>query len=158
MPRTLSTAARASLFAQQTGEVFVQLLTLEHPDLVEPIRVCSDSIDTVSGGLTYQRFPFTITMPPEDEDAPPIVRLKIANADRTIVRSVRELSQNAMMVTLSVVMASSPDTIEAGPLEFKLRNVTFDAEFVEGELHFEDPLNEPFPADTFNPNTFPGLF
>jgi hypothetical protein len=158
MPRTISASARTALFAQQTGEIFVLLLELDHAELVEPIRVCSDSIDTEHGGRTYQRFPFEIGMPPEDEDAPPIVRLKIANADRAIVAAVRQLAGNAMTVTLTVVLASSPDTIEAGPLEFTLRNVTYDAEFVEGELQFEDVLNEPFPADTFNPNTFPGLF
>lgn len=62
------------------------------------------------------------------------------------------------MVTLSLVMASTPDTIEAGPFTFNLREVEYDAEFVSGNLLFEDILNEPFPADSFTPARFPGLF
>ena len=34
----------------------------------------------------------------------------------------------------------------------------FDAATVEGTLLFEDVLNESFPADSFTPARFPGLF
>lgn len=63
-----------------------------------------------------------------------------------------------MTVDLSVVLASSPSTIEAGPYRFTLRDVMYDAAIVEGTMRFEDVLNEPYPADSFTPARFPGLF
>lgn len=158
MPRTLSSTARRALFAQETGEVFLLLLTISHPSLAQPIRVVNNSEDVTSGGWVYQRFPFELALPPETEDAPPTVQLRIANADRQIVQAVRSLSGAAMTVDLSVVLASSPDTVEAGPYRFTLRDVSYNAAIVEGTLRFEDVLNEPFPADSFTPARFPGMF
>jgi hypothetical protein len=158
MPRTLSSTARRAIFAQETGEVFLLLLTIAHPQLAEPIRVVNNNEDVVSGGVTFQRFPFELALPPETEEAPPTVSLRIANADRQIVQAVRALAGDAMTVDVSVVLASSPDTIEAGPYRFTLRDVSYDAAIVEGTLRFEDVLNEPYPADSFTPARFPGLF
>ncbi|QQS08663.1 MAG: DUF1833 family protein [Phycisphaerales bacterium] len=150
--------ARRAIYAQETGEVFLFLLTLSHPQLLQPIRVVNNNEDVTSDGFVYQRFPFDVHMPPENEDAPPKVNLRVAGADRTLVQAVRSLSGEAMTAELSVVLASSPDTIEAGPLEFKLRDVTYEAAIVEGSLQFEDFLSEPYPADKLTPDKFPGLF
>jgi len=158
MPRTLSSTARRAIFSQETGEVFLLLLKITHPDLAEPIRVVNNSEDVTSNGYLYQRFPFEVALPAENEDAPPTVQLRIANADRQIVEAVRSLSGEAMTVELAVILASSPDTIEAGPYQFTLRDVSYDASIVEGTLMFEDVLREPFPAETFTPARFPGLF
>jgi hypothetical protein len=158
VPRTLTIAARRAIYAPETGEVFLVLLTITHPSLPAPIRVVANSEDIVSEGLTYQRFPFEVTLPPESEDSPPSVKLRIANADREIVRAVRSVSGEAMKAELRVVLASSPDVIEAGPYEFTIRQPTFDASFVEATLRFEEILSEPYPADAFTPSRFPGLF
>ena len=63
MPRTLSNTARRALYAQETGEVFLLLLVISHPSLPAPIRVVNNSEDVVSGGFTYQRFPFELALP-----------------------------------------------------------------------------------------------
>jgi hypothetical protein len=63
-----------------------------------------------------------------------------------------------MSVDVSVVLASSPSAIEAGPARFTLRDVTYSDSTVEGNLLFEDFLNEPFPADQYAPGTTPGIF
>lgn len=158
MPRDVSAAARAALYAGQTGEVFVVLLDVEHPSFVAALRVCSDNRPTVSGGNTYEPFPFDITLPDENEEAPPRVTLRIDNVDRRVVSEIRRIVGAPARVIVRVVLASSPDTVEAGPFEFTLRDVSYDAQAVEGTLMFEDILNEPFPSDTFTPSRFPSLF
>ncbi len=70
MARTLSANARRAVYAAQTGEVFVVLLVLDHPDLAVPLRFCSDAVNVISGGSTYIPFPFDITIP-DESDAPP---------------------------------------------------------------------------------------
>lgn len=158
MPRSLSSVARAAVFAQQTGEVFVLLLELEHPQFSEIVRVSSDNLPTISGGYTFSPFPFEITLPDESEEAPPRVTLKIDNVDRRITQEIRRVYGDPVTVRLRVVLASSPDTIEAGPFEFSLREIEYDSRSISGVLMFEDLLNESFPADSFTPARFPGLF
>jgi len=158
VPRSLSAATRRAIYAQQTGEALLTLLTLNHPSLPAPIRVVNDGRDLVSRGATFQRCPFEIDMPEETDGVPAPVKFRIANAHREIVLAVRKLSGPAMTATMEVVPASAPDQVEMGPIEFTLRGASYTAEFVEADLVFEDILNEPYPADTFTPSTTPGLF
>lgn len=155
--RTLSSAALAAVFGAQTGEAFLALLTLDHAQLAAPIRVTSDSVATVSNGETYAPFPFTVALPQERDDQLAGARLVVDNIDRSIVIALRSIS-SAPSVTLDIVLASSPDTVEAGPFNYTLKDAKYDALTVEGELAFEDILNEAFPGGSFVPQTHPGLF
>lgn len=158
MPRTLSSIAKEAIFASQTGEVFVLLLELEHASFADVIRVCSDNQIVTSRGYDYAPFPFSITLPDEDDDSPPQVKLRVDGVDRTIIYEVRRVTGDPITVRIYVVLASSPDTIEVGPLEFTLRDVEYDAISIEGTLLYEDLLNQSYPKDTFTPSKFPGLF
>jgi len=146
------------MFAQQTGEVPLTLLTLSHPSLPAPIRVVNDGRDLISRGNTFQRCPFEIDLPSESEGPPGPAKFRIQNSDRQIVQAVRDLSGPALTATIEVVLASSPDQVEMGPVEFTMRAAPYNADVVEADLAFEDILNEPFPADTYTPSTAPGLF
>lgn len=131
---------------------------LSHPQLPLPIRVCNAGETVESGGHGYPHFPFEVSLPPEDDESPPSVELRICNVDREIVKAVRSLPSGPMQVELSLVLLSDPDQVEAGPFRFSLRDVRYDAGVVSGQLMFEDVLNEPFPADSFTPSRVPGLF
>jgi Domain of unknown function (DUF1833) len=153
-----SQALIAAVFKQETDEAFIPLLTIAHPDLEEgPIHVCLNSVDIISRGDTYIAYPFEIDLPNQDPEQPSRVTLTIDNVDRNIVAALREL-EGAPTVTLEVVLASDPDIVEAGPHGFTLRNANYDILQIDGELAFEDILNEPFPAESFTPATHPGLF
>ena len=155
--RTLSSAAQAAVFAAQTGEAFLVLLELDHADLATPIRVTSDAVATVSNGDTYTPFPFFISLPGERDDQLSGTQLTIDAVDRSVIIALRSIS-SAPTVTMQIVLASSPDTIEAGPFVYTLKAATYNASTVEGELAFEDILNEGFPGASFVPTTQPGLF
>lgn len=156
MARSLSSAARQALFAQQTGEAIIILLTLSEASLPAPIRVCTAGEDIVSNGETYQAFPFEITMPDDTDEAPPTVRLTIDAVDRRIIEAVRA-AEGAIAVQMQIVFSSNLDQVEVMPGEFKLTEVEYSALSVEGTLSFEDILSEPYPADTFTPAKFPGM-
>jgi hypothetical protein len=158
LARNLSPAARRAIFASQTGEAVILLLTLDHASFADPIRVCSAGEDITSGGLLYQWFPFELTLPPEDDEKAATVKLRIGNADRRVVEAARSVTGAPISVSFSLILDSSPDVVEAGPFEFSLRDVTYDAVAVEGTLRYEDVLSEPYPAGTMNPSDFPGLF
>ncbi len=157
MSRALSLAARQAVNAQETGEVFLLLLTLDHDELAAPIRVVNNTVDIVSRGNTYIAYPFQLELPAEDADQISSVRLSIDNVDRTIVQSLRAIS-SPVAVTIEVVLASSPDTVEAGPFAMSLVQAEYDALVIQGELAFEDVLTEPFPGHAYVPADYPGLF
>lgn len=157
MARPLSPAAMRSIMAQYSDEVWAILLTIEHPNLAEPIRVTSNSENIVSNGETYIAFPFGAALPSERDDQMARVQLIIDNVDRRVVEAVRTIT-SAPTVTMSVVLASDPDTIEAGPWEMTMRDIRYDALTVQGELSFENILNAPCPEGIFSPADFPGLY
>lgn len=157
MSRALSTTAKAGIYAQQTDQVYIVLLTIDQEDLDEPIRLANNYANVTSNGETYVGFPFTITLPNDSDENVPHAQLTIDNVDRAIVNAVRTMTTGAV-VTVSVVLASSPNTVEVGPFVMTLRNVSWNATTVSGTLQSEDLINEPFPGEFMTPNTFPGLF
>lgn len=157
MSRNVSATARAAINAQSTGEAFLLLLTIDHDSLAAPIRVSSDGVDTVSRGDTYVHFPFEIVLPDDRDDQVVRVSLRIDNVDRQVVTALRTIT-GGPTVGLEVVLGSDPDTVEAGPFSFTMRNAVYDVASVTAELVYEDILNEPIPGDAFTPGNFPGLF
>jgi hypothetical protein len=157
MPRALSIAARQAIFGPQTSEVFLPLITIAHAALSPSLHFVSNTQDVTSRGNLYRGWPFQITLPGEFEDQQPVVQIQIDNVDRLIMEGVRALT-SAPTITLEVILASSPDTVEAGPFVFTLKAADYTALYITGTLAFEDVLNEPWPRFLFTPTVAPGLF
>jgi hypothetical protein len=155
--RNVSDPFRQAVFAQETGEAILVLMEIDHPDLAEPIRVTHNDIDVVSNGSTYIAFPFQIELPTDSDNKAPTARLTIDNVDRRITETVRQI-QSPPTVDMRVVRGSDPDTIETEFPQFQLRNITYDAQTISGELNVEQFAAEPYPAGRFTPAEFPGLF
>lgn len=156
MSRTLSSVAKQAMFGQETAEVFLLLLTIAGTGITT-LHFVNNYENVTSNGQVYTAFPFEIALPEDTEERPPRMRIKIDNVDRQIVQAVRSLT-SPPTITLSVVLASQPNTVEASFPGFTLRNVRYDALVVEGELLAEDVLSEPYPAGSFTPTVFQGLF
>jgi hypothetical protein len=156
MARTLSSLALEAAHAQQTGEVWLVLLTMTHASLTAPIRVVNNNEDITSRGNVFQAFPFDIELPGEDPDSPSRARLRIDNVDRTVVNSIRSID-TPPQVMLEVILASQPGTVEVAFSGLTLREVDYDASSVSGDLVFESIFSEPISA-TMTPSRFPGLF
>jgi hypothetical protein len=157
MSRSLSTTAKQAIFAQETGEVFLMLLTINHSDLGSPIYVVNNTEDVVSNGNTFLGYPFYFELPGEDAESLSQVNLTITNVDKLLVAGVCSIA-TPLDVKLQVVLASDPNVIEAGDFDMKMRDVNYDAFTLTGRCNFNDLLNEPYPAGTYTPADYPGLF
>ena len=157
MSRPLSERARRAINAQETEEVFLLLLTIDHSSLAEPLRFVNNTTDIVSRGHKFYHYPFNMDLPLDSDEELPRVSIDIDNVDREIVLTLRQL-EGRPTVTCEVVLASQPSVVEAGPFEFELVDAPWNHVKVTGNLSFEPILDEPFPADSFTPNLFPGLF
>ena len=157
MSRNITPAARAALHAPETDDVFLVLLTLDHADMSAPIRVCNNTTDITSRGDIYIAYPFQLTLPDDEDNRPPRARLTIDNIDRQIVQAVRDLTSSPT-VTIDIIRAAEPDVVEAQFQDFRFTNISYDSHMVEGDLTVEDFTAEPYPAASFSPSLFPGLF
>ncbi len=157
MPRTISLPALQGMLAQETDEVYLIIMEVDHADLPSPLRFVNNSEDVTSGGDVYMAFPFEARLPDDQEEKEPTAELRITNVSRELIDEIRSV-QSPFTMTLSVILASSPSTIEWGPLEFETRGVTYDADVITFRLAYSTFIREPFPYLVFDTINFPGMF
>lgn len=157
MPRTLSNTIKQTLMAQETGAVHLLLVTIDHDELAEPVRVVDNTQNITSLGKLFVGLPFDIDLPTDRDDEMPRVRVRIDNVERTLVESIESIA-TPPSITLEVVLASDPDTVEASFEGFTLRPVRYTALTIEGDAALEDILGEPWPAHSFSSADFLGMW
>jgi len=156
MPRELSADALASLNAQQTGEAWLVLITIDHSSMGSPIRVVNNNEDIVSRGDTFVAFPFELVLPGEDPDGVTKAGLRLDNVDRSVITAIRTLT-SPPTVKIEIIISSDMNTPEISFTGMLLRNVSYNAFTIQGDLEFEDLLSEPMTLQ-MTPSRFPGLF
>ena len=137
-----------SAFQAETGDVWLILLTIEHEDMLDDIRIVNNTQDIASRGLLFVRYAFGFDFPVDAEDKPPIARLRIDNVDRRLVEAVRSIS-TAPYITVELVRAADPDTVEQTLAGFRLRDISWDVSQITGRLVLDDLQTEPYPAGQF---------
>jgi hypothetical protein len=157
MPRVVSLTAMRSALAQNTGEVWVTLLKITHPDLPAPLYFCDNTEAVVHSGNSHAPAPFSCTLPSDESEREPTAALSIANVDRGLIDEVRSISSGPT-IEVKVVLASSPNTVEYGPVTLKAKSVTYDARSITFTLGFDAFEVEPLPWVRFTPEFFPGMF
>lgn len=153
---SLSAVGTAELSAQECGTAWLVLLTLSQPTMPQPIRVTSDAVPTVSNGLTYDPFPFAVSLPDDVEGRAPRASLLIDNTSQEIIAILRGLVTPATL-TIQIVRASSPDIIERQWSGIEWQNSTYDVAAITGTLGIDDIAAEEFPYVTFD-GRFRGLW
>lgn len=152
------TDLKRSAFAADTDDVWLVLLTITHPDITDPIRVVNNVVNVTSRGDEFIAYAFDLILPDSRDESPPRARLSIDNVSTDISAAIRSMTQTPPSVTIEVIRAAAPDTVERTFDFFKMRNIKWDAGKVSGDLTVEDFMSEPYPALVFSPAYFPGLF
>lgn len=165
--RVLSLNMRQALFSQETGEIVIFLLTITHPELEAPIYLSTDPTTrfsdvplvygTTSRGVQFFYAGIDITLPDEQDKAPPASKLTIANVTRELIPLARSVS-TPPSVKIEAVLASDVDGVEMIWPAMDMSNLTYDASFLQFDLTMDALVTEPYPSGTFSPAAFPGLF
>jgi len=154
----LSDDAIQALTAPETDKVFLFILRLLVDD-VEMFCAVNNNQPIVSNGITYNPVAFSITLPSQTtEGGYGAAKLSIDNTDRAIMQLASEAIGKRITAEVSVILASSPDVIERGPLRLILRNVTATKQNVSGELYDFYLYDRIIPEGRYTPKDFPGLF
>jgi len=167
MSRSVSTTLKNAVFAQETSEAFIILIKIEHVDLASDILVSSDSTEdlpiagvrgTISNSVEYIQLPFQLVLQEQTDNLLARAKLVIDNVNREIILAIRTANNTPPIVTISIVLASDPDTVEISIPNLRLNNIRANAFTVEGELQPQIIQGEQFPFNTFNQADFPGIF
>lgn len=171
---TLSPQAIKAMFGTESNEILIVLLTIKQNTAIGLLNdICLadnytqrlSALETaeevyygvISNSITYNFIPMEVTLPNDDDTAAPRCSITIRDVTRYIMPAMRQIS-GAPDVTLTLVLSSSPNTIEAQFSGFKLTNISYNADTVTAELTMPSLEVEPFPMHSFTPAYFPGLF
>ena len=166
---SVSATFRQAAYGQETGRVIIALITIDHSSLLEPIRICTNPTQriaeydndivygTVSDGDNYIFLPLRLQIPSDTDEGPGNMIIEFDNIHRDYTEAIRSIF-TPPTVTVELVLDSTPDTVEVSWPEFLLTDITYNALTIQGTLALETLDREPFPAGTFNPTSFPGLF
>lgn len=170
---TMSPAAIAALFSPDSQSSLVTLLTIYDPndDNTVLIRIADNYTQRLDDAATtadilyginsrrndFYFLPMSITLPSEEPNAAPRCSITLDDVTKQVVPIIRQIS-GPPRVKIELVLNSSPNTVEASFDKFYLSSITYNANQVNAELSMIDYAVEPFPAYSFTPKYFPGLF
>lgn len=158
MSRQISQSALQAVLAQETDEIILVALKIDHTTLDSPLLFVNDTQDLVRSDGTYLAFPFEIKFPDDSEDDVPTVNIVIDNVDQRVIEELRAI-EGRPEITIEIILRSQPNTPEMGPFTMKLKGADYDTMQIRGEIGYEeDFLNQKFPAGSFNPRTAVGMF
>jgi hypothetical protein len=156
--RSVSAAFWQAIAAERTSASFLLLLTIDHPSFGGPTRLVYNNVDITSRGNVYHKYNFKFEPHRENDDHTTAqATVTIEAIDRTVIQAMRSITTRPT-VSVEIILASDPDTVEIGPFGYEVVSVSYDAEWIVANLEFVDVLNDKFPADAMTPDTTPGLF
>jgi|APGre2960657423_1045063.scaffolds.fasta_scaffold37226_2 hypothetical protein len=175
---SLSQSAIRAMFASETPEALILLVTITDPsnpttpvrladgytNRIESLTTDTDVVygvtSTINGGISrdYLFLPMQIALPGEEEAGSGQCSLILNFVTREAIDLIRTHLTSPVSVKIDIVLASSPNTVEASFSGFKITNVTYNADQIRFDLNMVSLSREPFPCFTFTPANFPGLF
>ncbi|MDB5574980.1 MAG: hypothetical protein JWR80_156 [Bradyrhizobium sp.] len=171
MSRNVSMNARLSHDAMSSDEVEVALIRITHPSLDEPVRLSTDPTErisddplmygTLSDWLTEDGSPFLFALmsarvPGDEQDSPPQAAITFENVDNEIAGVLRSFTDRATF-DIAVVLASTPNRVEADWRGLKVISASGDAASVTLTISLDPITAEPWPSGRMTRQRFPGM-
>lgn len=141
------------MLAQSTSEVFLECLTITHTDITA-LRLVNDRVDLTRTTGVFTAFPFAVQGMRQSPDQLPQIRITVDNVDQRIITALRAIAGTRDDITVSyeVVLASSANTIEYGPVDFRVAGLNIAPASIALDLSFHSGfLNAAFPGGQFSP-------
>lgn len=154
--RSLTNDLLRELYAQDSADAFLMLLTISHPSF-PTIYLSNNNRDVVSRGNTYLAFPMEVTLPGDDGESMQEVDIRLDNVSRELITELRTVT-TPINVTVEMVLASNTDYVQISLEEFKLKNISYNSKTIQGKLYLDGFLNIAMTSEKYGPTNFPGLF
>jgi len=155
--RALSPVFLAAIHGQESGEVLLPLVKLSQTDWAESLRFVPDWQELTHDGEIYSPLAFEVALPDDEAEGLPVLRWQADAVSQELISALRSVT-DPIDARVVWVLASQPDTVEAGPFDLQIRAVEYDATTIGGTMGVEPILDEPFGYLSMTPQTCPGLF
>lgn len=157
MSNALNPELLSQIFAQESFDPFLTLVTLSHPDWDEPIYLVNNSVDFTSRGQVFTAFPMRIRLPVDDGETARSFNLELDNASLYLIAQVRSVTE-AIKVKIEMVLASFPDDVQMEQDELSIQSVTYNKAKITANIVLDNFLNTELSSERYTPSIFPGLF
>jgi len=156
--KDVSTVLKDQVFGQFSDDPFLFLFTLIDPtNAFPPIRLVNNIENIVSRGEIYLAFPMLVSLPIEDGETVPSLKIVISNVTMQFMAMFRTLT-NPLQGTIEAVLASRPGLVEIAIPDLELKKIEYNLESITVILALRDMLNLGLPSHNFTPTFYPGLF
>lgn len=156
MSSTIPVAAKREIYAGATAEAFLVLLTVNHADLAQPVRLTSDGVATVRADGTWHPFPFRISLPRQTDAQDAGATLEIDLVDRQMI-AILSAIDTPPTLDIEVIAAGAPEAPLVRYPGLRWEVTDYNDLTLSGRLTIDDFSDEPLTA-AFTPSRFPALF
>lgn len=155
--RNFNDAELREIFAEETGEIFLCLLEIDDPTLVDKIYAVNDTQDIISNYIKYTAFPFEVTLPISDGESAGILQFSISNVSVKLIELVRKM-RDPVTVRMKVILASEPDDVKVDLRYMQLKSITADAQLLTFSVSGPAFLSDTFPSHTYSRSAYRALY
>lgn len=149
----------AQLYAQESNDPFLTLVTLSHPSFASDILLVNNTADVVSRTNTYSAFPLKITLPVDDGEKTREASIEFDNVSLELIDELRSVTNTPRInVKLELVLASLPNDVQMSLEELKIGSISYNKKVISAKLVMDDFLNTELTSEKYGPSNFPGLF
>jgi hypothetical protein len=156
MPGSLTSQTLRDLFETTSDIALLALLTVTHPSFA-PLRFVNNTEPVVSRGQQFLPLWFQLELPDDTRERPAELTLRLDNIALDLVPEMRKLT-TAPTLLVEIVSTRALDVVELEVRDLKMRDLRWDTQAIEFQCSWEDILNERFPAHSFAPIRYPGIF
>lgn len=151
----LSNEVKAEMFAQESTDPFLTLVTLSNATFT--LRLVNNSRDILSNGSNFTALPMKIRLPMDDGESAREFVIEFDNISLELIESLRTVTDE-ISVTIQLVLASAPDTIQIEHSDLIMRTITYDARKISAKIILDNFLSAEITSERYTPTNFPGLF
>lgn len=147
----------AQIFAQESSDPFLTLITLSHASFAQDIRLVNNSKDIVSRGNTYLAFPTKIRLPIDDGESARNFTIEFDNASLELIEEIRSVTTQ-IKVKLEMILASLPNAVQMEQPELSIISLSYNARTIRANVVLDNFLSTEVTSEKYGPGNFPGLF
>lgn len=157
MANNLSNELLAQLFAQESADPFLTLITLSHETFDEDIRLVNNTKNFTSRGLEFMAFPVKIRFPIDDGESARDFTIDFDNVSLEMIEQIRTVT-NKINVKIELVLASLPDVVQIIQDDLVIATLSYSAQKIQAKIVLDSFLNVEVTSERYGPTNFPGLF
>lgn len=155
MSNELSNELKAQLFAQESGDPFLTLLTVVGEE--ETFYLVNNTKDVVSRGQTYSAFPMKVRLPADDGESVREFQLEFDNASLLLIRALRSVTE-PLPCKIEMVLASQIDVVQMSVEDLLIRSIMYNDKQITAKIVLDNFLAVAMTSERYTPSLYPGMF